>query len=508
MKKAKAIYARQSKDKKDSLSIDAQVERCMKSLEPDEPHEVFIDRGISGKNTDRPQFKKLLEKIKNDEFSGVVVYKLDRFSRSLLDFMSIYETLEKHDVKFISCNEHFDTSTPMGRAMLALTAVFAQMERETIVERCKDTYYQRAEKGFYAGGRVPFGYNKIPVIKDGFKTSMLEKEPLQADIVERIYKYYTEDLLTFSSILNELNSENPSKPFHIEQIKYILRNGVYVKSDESVYDYLKTVGAVIKSDFSEFNGTKGFFAYGDPKKRKGKKLNSFSRENITIGLHEGFIDSETWLKSQYKLDGIKTYKRAGTSSHTWLSGLTYCGYCGHALTFSRGGNKKSVRYYATCGGRKDKYCLARTKTVHADELERIVEREILKYLDTLPQVHAKKNKKEKSELKALENKLLNLSFREDEIRNIAMEYTKNGFHNLLRNLDNELSDIESQKSALQNEIQQIESVINTVKISECEIKSYAQRFSEADMETKKKIAGLFIDKIVSTDDEIEICYKV
>jgi DNA invertase Pin-like site-specific DNA recombinase len=77
IKKPKAIYARQSKDRKDSLSIDAQVEFCKRQLEPGELFELFIDRGISAKNTDRPQFQRMLSKIKNDEFSGVIVYNAD-----------------------------------------------------------------------------------------------------------------------------------------------------------------------------------------------------------------------------------------------------------------------------------------------------------------------------------------------------------------------------------------------------------------------------------------------
>ena len=128
--------------------------------------EQIKDKGYSGKNTDRPEFQKLLGEIRKgrvrrvivyklDRISrsildfAVIVYKLDRISRSILDFANMMELFQEYDVEFVSSTEKFDTSTPMGRAMLNICIVFAQLERETIQKRVTDAYYSRCLKGFH-----------------------------------------------------------------------------------------------------------------------------------------------------------------------------------------------------------------------------------------------------------------------------------------------------------------------------------------------------------------------
>ncbi len=123
-----AIYARQSIDKKGSLSIEGQIELCRKFTVDDAL--VFSDKGFSGKNTKRPAFGELMEAVEAGRVKKIVVYRLDRFSRSLADFSQIWELLRKNNVEFLSVNEQFDTSSPMGRAMLNIVMTFAQLERE------------------------------------------------------------------------------------------------------------------------------------------------------------------------------------------------------------------------------------------------------------------------------------------------------------------------------------------------------------------------------------------
>ena len=152
----KAAYARQSVEKKNSISIEGQIELCENIA--GEKLKVYKDRGYSGKNTDRPAFKKLLKDIENGKIEKLYVYRLDRFSRSVADFGRLWETLNAHNVEFVSVNENFDTSTPMGRAMLHIIMVFAQLERETTAERVKDNYYRRASLGAWPGGPAPYGF--------------------------------------------------------------------------------------------------------------------------------------------------------------------------------------------------------------------------------------------------------------------------------------------------------------------------------------------------------------
>ena len=132
------IYARQSIDKKDSLSIEAQIEQCRKFAGDDA--KVYKDKGYSGKNIKRPDFTELIKAVESGAVKKIFVYRLDRFSRSVADFSRMWELLERHGVEFHSATENFDTSTPLGRAMLNIVLVFAQLERETTAERVKDNY--------------------------------------------------------------------------------------------------------------------------------------------------------------------------------------------------------------------------------------------------------------------------------------------------------------------------------------------------------------------------------
>ena len=131
MKKQTAIYTRQSVDKKESLSIEGQIEQCSILTKGETPI-IYKDKGYSGKNTDRPDLKRLINDIELDKIGKVIVYKLDRISRNITDFYKLYEIMEKHKCEFISASESFDTSSAMGTAMMGILAVFAQMERNNI----------------------------------------------------------------------------------------------------------------------------------------------------------------------------------------------------------------------------------------------------------------------------------------------------------------------------------------------------------------------------------------
>lgn len=137
-----AAYARQSVEKKNSLSIKGQLDLCTQTS-GNSSLLMYSDQGYSGKNTDRPDFQRLLKDIKADKVSKLYVYRLDRFSRSIADFGQLWNVLQAHNVEFVSVTENFDTSTPMGRAMLHIIMVFAQLERETTAERVKDNYDSR-----------------------------------------------------------------------------------------------------------------------------------------------------------------------------------------------------------------------------------------------------------------------------------------------------------------------------------------------------------------------------
>jgi len=170
-----AIYVRVSTHHqidKDSLPFQKKelINYCKYILGIDE-YEIFEDAGYSGKNTDRPAYQEMMSRIRNGEFTHLLVWKLDRISRNLLDFCDMYEELKKYNVIFISKNEQFDTSTAMGEAMLKIILVFAELERKLTAERVYGIMLSRAEKGLWNGSPVPLGYDydedtKYPVINE------------------------------------------------------------------------------------------------------------------------------------------------------------------------------------------------------------------------------------------------------------------------------------------------------------------------------------------------------
>lgn len=122
-------------------------------------YEIFEDAGYSGKNTDRPAFQEMMARIRKHEFSHVLVWKIDRISRNLLDFAEMYKEFQINHVTFVSKNEQFDTSTAIGEAMLKIILVFAELERNMTSERVTATMISRASNGLWNGGRIPFGYS-------------------------------------------------------------------------------------------------------------------------------------------------------------------------------------------------------------------------------------------------------------------------------------------------------------------------------------------------------------
>lgn len=119
---------------------------------------IFEDAGYSAKNTIRPRFQDMMEQIRTGVFTHVLVWKIDRISRNLLDFAKMYEELKELNVTFISKNEQFDTSTAMGEAMLKIILVFAELERNMTSERVTAAMISRAIAGKWNGGRIPYGY--------------------------------------------------------------------------------------------------------------------------------------------------------------------------------------------------------------------------------------------------------------------------------------------------------------------------------------------------------------
>lgn len=147
----------------EGYSIDAQKELLVNFAKSKEysSYKFYIDGGYSGKDLNRPAIQELMKDVENHEIDTVIVFKLDRISRSQRDTLYlIEEVFNKYNVGFISVRENFDTTSPFGKAMIGILSVFAQLERETILERTRLGLRKRAEAGLWrGGGKIPFPYD-------------------------------------------------------------------------------------------------------------------------------------------------------------------------------------------------------------------------------------------------------------------------------------------------------------------------------------------------------------
>ena len=162
-----AIYTRKSTEEgleQEFNSLQAQREACEAYIKS-QKHEhwqllstEYDDGGYSGGNMERPALKRLLLDVQNGLIDIIVVYKIDRLTRSLMDFSKIVEILDKHNASFVSITQHFNTTTSMGRLTLNMLLSFAQFEREVTGERIRDKISASKKKGMWMGGKPPLGY--------------------------------------------------------------------------------------------------------------------------------------------------------------------------------------------------------------------------------------------------------------------------------------------------------------------------------------------------------------
>ena len=186
-----AIYTRKSTEEgleQDFNSLDAQREACEAYIKSQQ-HEGWIliekqynDGGYSGGNLQRPALQDLFNDIKNNKIDIIVVYKVDRLTRSLLDFAKIVELFDTQNSSFVSVTQNFNTTTSMGRLTLNILLSFAQFEREVTGERIRDKIAASKKKGMWMGGRVPIGYKRVD------KKLIIHEE--NAKIVQLIFDKY------------------------------------------------------------------------------------------------------------------------------------------------------------------------------------------------------------------------------------------------------------------------------------------------------------------------------
>lgn len=370
-----AVYARKSKYTGKGESIENQIQKCRKYMEDflarekddgrlDAGVEIqfleYKDEGASGKNMERPMMKKLLSDIEGGAIQKLVCYRLDRVSRSVKDFAELFEILASLGVEFVSVSESFDTANPMGRAMISMSSVFAQLERETIAERITDNMMALAKTGRWLGGKPPLGYasRKVELYDEsGRKRShyCLAEVPEEAELVKLIFTMYLQagsltKLETY--LLNRDIVSRNNKPYGRYVLRAILSNPVYCTADSRVFQYLCKNSYGIYTEEVFFDGEHGLTAYNKNNSRaKGRRINDVKDWVVAVGEHKGLVSSELWIQVQERL------KRNAGMSYRYprrigalLSGILQCGGCGSYMRpkGGRAAQDGEVRYYYQC----------------------------------------------------------------------------------------------------------------------------------------------------------------
>lgn len=343
------IYSRKSVYTGKGESIDNQIEMCkqyIKTKFPDSADKdiaIYEDEGFSAKNTERPQFQQMLRDIKLKKPDFVVCYRLDRISRNVSDFSSLIEELNDRNISFICIKEEFDTSKPMGKAMMFIASVFAQLERETIAERVRDNMVMLARTGRWLGGTTPTGYTSEKlqeIIIDGkVKTSCkLKDNPEELQAIDLIFDKYLE-LRSVSGVSKYLISQNiksrSGKFYSLLGIKEILQNPVYCIADKEALDYFVEKNADVCFEEKDCSNKYGLISYNKRDyKKKHAPRQSVDKWIIAIGKHKGRVEGRKWVAIQKILEeNIPTGKKPAKmhNDYSLLSGFIYCEKCGSRM---------------------------------------------------------------------------------------------------------------------------------------------------------------------------------
>lgn len=519
-----AIYARQSIEKKDSVSIEAQIEKCKYFCEEQE-YKIYKDAGYSGKNINRPQFTKLLEDIKSGLITKVIAYRLDRISRSIADFSQLLIMFEHHNVKFVSATENFDTDTPMGRAMINIVMTFAQLERETIVERVTDNYYFRANNGYWAGGYAPYGYRIKHIIgQDGKRHSILDIDAEQSKIVEKIFDMYVNQNMSMRKISQQLNIEKVKTlkgdyRWGICAINAIITRPIYTKATSKIYDYYANLGSNITNNIENFDGSMTANLYGKANKtEKVKAIRDYNDMYLSLIQCPPIISNEDWFKAQ-KIKGGRNLMapRSNTSKISFLCGLVKCGKCGSNMVTQGCVNRQGKKYYyLICTTKRNIGAnTCNNKMIPTKKIEEIVLNDMKQYfssknISNILKKYLKTSKKQSIEMlkqkENLENDIVKLDI---QIKNLITSIA-DGNNSSLKYINKRIEELDIEKNNKLTELSALN--INDFANDNLDVLEYIKninvKLASNNFEELKTLCRTIIDKIVINDENIDIHYKI
>jgi site-specific DNA recombinase len=446
-----ALYIRVSTDTQfeEGYSIEVQkemLEGFCKSKNIKQ-YEFYIDGGYSGSNIERPFLQKLIQDINDSKINYVVVYKLDRLSRSQKDTLYLIEDVFiPKDVAFVSLHEALDTSSPYGRAMIGILSAFAQLERENIRLRTRDGMKGRIREGYWkGGGKIPFGYDY-----DKEKGILIPNK--DADTVKKVYDLY-------------LQGYSPDK---------------IAKTLNLAYPRLATQILIRKSNT-------GCIVYNNEE---------------YIGQHDPIISLETYEHAMLEMEKRSNNKFA--FSKNLLVGLIYCGKCGAKMRYINWGNGRGCKIGCYSQQKSKEYLIkdpnCNNKRQNAEDIEIIVIKHLFSAITKIPD---KDNKIQISMLEAMEQQRLVLI---NKVKRLYNLYGENNNDLLLETI------LENQReiTKLENDIKK-EKDRNIISENAERIKnnliSMKDRWDYATYQEKQAIMRDVIEKIILTDDKMEILYR-
>ena len=408
--------------------------------------EYYIDGGYSGKDLNRPAIQKLIEDCKNHKIDAVFVFKLDRISRSQRDTLYlIEEVFNKYDVSFISMRENFDTSTPFGKAMIGVLSVFAQLERETILERTRIGLKKRAEAGLWrGGGKIPFPY------RYDRNTGTLIPIPEQVELLHKMISLYIS-----------------GKSFNVI--------GDIVGMDESL----------VETRILSITNT-GKVPYKD---------------EVYDGKHEAVVSDELY-EEILRVNKVRSHEKY--ERHYLLSGKVYCGHCGAKYRYQKWGKRLIMYCYSQQKSKpryiKDPNC--NNKRWDTFEVEDAVLEELFKMsldLDlfkktfNIATVNVKNEYRVRLEeiTKQINNLLNNIA------SGIAVEET-----------NKKINELEKEKETIEEKLIESEQKEKDNKVSLNMIKNLKATWFDMDFDEQRRIIEHLIDKVIVNDNEINIYYNI
>lgn len=472
-----AIYVRVSTQEqaKEGYSVGEQTDRLRKFCEA---HgwiivKVYVDAGHSGANTDRPALQEMIEDMKAGKLDKVLVYKLDRLSRSQKDTLELIEDVFlPNNCDFESMTEKLDTSTPQGRLFLGILAAFAQLEREMIKERMSMGRYARIKEGKWQGGaRVPFGYDYEPALDklvvneyESMIVKMMFDEFISGKPIYAIEQSMIENGYTFNS--GKVDRRN---------LRYILRNKTYCGYQKHKNEWIPALHDPIITE-EEYE--------------KAQVILDANKERFD---HSGYRD------------GIKVYS-------TNLGGLLFCGKCGARFTKSKTGSKQYGFHWNYCCYSRHKKAKAmvkdpncKNKFYRIDDLDQIIFGEIKKlaidpeYIKQIKKEHEKLDDVQK--IHAIEEKIKSINA---QISRFMDLYGLGKYS--IDELDEKTSPLQEQRRKLKHEIEKLQTDSKRITEPEvmCLVASFEEALNHGDLEDRRTIIKQLIDKIVINDDDIII----